>query len=178
MKVVHTILAALLCGLPAILGACSNDPKAGYTLQRPHEKGIRSVAVPIWTRGADVYRRELEFRVTEALQKRIEQDTDYKVLPRDRADTELTGTIDRISQRPLSFDPDIARPREMEITMILSFTWTDLRTGKVLRRRSNFRVAGTYLPPSPPFGEDFFLGSEDVVNNVARRIVEQMEQDW
>jgi hypothetical protein len=106
-------------------------------------------------------------------------DTDYKVVPRQRADTLLTGSIDRVSQRPLTFNPDTGRPRELEITLVFSFTWRDLRPGRAgdLKRRENVRVAGTYLP-SEPFGETFFQGYEDVVNKAARRIVEEMEQDW
>lgn len=116
-------------------------------------------------------------RLTEAVVKRLELDTQYKVTDKSRADTELRGTIDRVSQRVLSFNPDSGLPREKELTVTVSFTWTDLRSGKVLAQRRSFRQAGTYIPPQP-FGEDFFQGSEDVVNKLAKRIVEQMETDW
>ena len=86
----------------------------------------------------------------------------------------MTGTIDQIVQRALSTNPDTGRPREMEITFFVSFKWTDLRNGEVLVERTNFRVAGTYLP-EPGFSEDFFQGGEDVINRLAARVVEQME---
>lgn len=173
-RVLWLLLAGAVAGLPC---GCADDPTVGWTADRPHVRGIKTVAVPIWTLGRNVYRRGLEFDLTEALKKRIEQDTKYKVTSRSRADTLLTGTIDSIEQRALSGNPDTGRPREIEITMVLSFTWTDLRSGKALKQKSNFRVAETYLP-SEPFGEEFYQGYEAVANRAARRIVEQMERDW
>jgi hypothetical protein len=164
----------LLLGMLVLSAGCSNDPTEGYSVAPLYRGGIRSVSVPIWTVGKDVYRRELEFRLTEAIQKQIALDTPYKVTSRARADTEITGTIDLIIQQPLSINPDTGVPREMSVTMVVSFKWTDLRDGKVILERSNFRVSATYLP-SEPFSEDFFWGSEDLINRLAARVVEQME---
>ncbi len=149
----------------------------GYTNENTYRSGIKTVHVPVWTRGKEVYRRELEIRLTEALQKRIELDTPYKVVSKDRADTELSGQIHRIQQRVLSKNPDTGRAREMEATFHCRFVWKDLRNGKVLVEHTNFCVADTYIPASP-VSEDFFQGSESLINRLARRIVETMEKDW
>ena len=167
----------LLAGVLAAAGGCATDPTKGYTTKSQYVEGVKTIAVPIWTRGKEVYRRGIEMRLTEALVKRIELDTPYKVTAKSRADTEIRGKIDRISQRVLSFNPDTGMAREKEITLTVSFTWTDLRSGKVLAKRGNFRQAGTYIPLDP-LGEDFFQGSEDVVNKLAVRIVEQMAAEW
>jgi hypothetical protein len=159
------------------LAGCSSDPARGYSFANQYQENIRTVAVPIFDIGKDVYRRGLEFRLTEALVKRIELDTPYKVVEKKRADTELRGRIEQVEQRVLSFNPDTGLPREAEITFTVSFTWTDLRSGKVLASQSRFRQAGTYLPQRP-IGEDFFQGSEDVINRLARRVVEHMEKPW
>ena len=148
-----------------------------YTTDNQYRPGIKSVFVPIWTRGPEVYRRELEMQLSEALVKRIELDTPYKTSTKDRADTELSGKIMRISQQVLSKNPDTGRPRELEVTFVLSFTWKDLRTGKILVERTNFRIADTYIPHEP-VSEDFFQGSQAAFSRIARRIVEQMEADW
>jgi len=169
------LLLAAAC--PAVLSGCATDPATGWTFKRPHVAGVRTVAVPIWTRARGIYRRGLEFRVTEAVKKQIERDTEYKITSRARADTLLTGTLDSIVTRSLAGNPDTGWPREIEITLVMSFTWTDLRTGKAIRQKSNVRVAGTYLP-SEPFGQEFFQGFEDVANKAARRVVEHMEADW
>ncbi len=164
--------------MACVVGGClSNDPATGYTTTSQYRQGIRTVAAPIWTRGKDVYRRDVEIRLTESIIKRIELDTPYKVTTKSQADTILTGTIDLISQQTLSFDPDSGVPREMQVTFSVSFKWEDLRTGKTLVKRKNFQVAGVYLPPAP-FSEDFFEGSADLMDKLARRIVETMEADW
>ncbi len=152
----------------ALLAGC------GYTMDPPFPRQYKTVAVPIWARGRDVYRQNIEFQVTEAVQKRIEAYTPYRIERKGRADTELTGSLDQIIQRPLSINPDTGLPREMEITFVVSFKWVELATGRVIVQKRNFRVAGTYYPQGP-LHEDFFLGSQDVVNKLAERVVECME---
>ena len=159
------------------LAGCNVDPSVGYTTANQYRPGIRSVSVPIWTRGKDVYRRELEMRLTEAIVKRIETDTPYKVTTRARADTLLTGRIDEIVQQVMSTNPDTGRARELELTIEVSFTWKDLRTGEILVDRENFRIARPYIVDEP-IAEDFFEGSAYLINQLAKRIVEQMEAEW
>ncbi|MBN1941973.1 MAG: hypothetical protein JW849_01650 [Phycisphaerae bacterium] len=164
------LLVALACGL---IGC---EPM-GYTARNAYRKNIRTVAVPIWTRGKDIYRREVEIRLTEAIAKRVELDTPYKITNRQKADTLLTGTIDKIEQATTSFNPDTGVPREIAVTFHVSFQWEDLRSGAILVKKEDFPVSAVYLPTAP-FNEDFFLGSEDLMERLARRIVETMEADW
>lgn len=170
------MMVMLILLLGGLLEGCG-DGSSGYTMQPPYRSDIKTVAVPIWVRGKDVYRRELEFRLTESIVKQIELCTPYKVTCREKADTLLEGTIDLVSQRVTSFDPNTGQPREKEILMTVSFTWTDLRTGEVLAKRTKYVITSNYIPPLP-FNEDFFEGSEDAINRLARRVVEQMEEDW
>jgi hypothetical protein len=167
-------ISLLLTITAAGLGGCES---MGYTAQNHYRKNIRTVAVPIWTRGKDVYRREVEDRLTKALAKRIELDTPYKITDRQKADTLLTGSIDRINQATTSFNPDTGTPREIAVTFYVSFTWEDLRSGAILVKKTNFAVSDVYLPPGP-FNEGFFLGSEALMERLAQRIVETMESDW
>ncbi|MBI5726016.1 MAG: hypothetical protein HZA50_18800 [Planctomycetes bacterium] len=172
-----TLTATMIaCGCDSTVRSGSSDDSGvfGYTTDSPYRKNVRSVFVPIWKVGREVYRRQVEYRLTEALKKQILM-TDYKISDKPRADTELTGTIERIDQRVLSFNPDSGDPRETEVTIVVSFTWTDLRTGEVLAERKNFSVADKYFPEKP-LNEDFFQGSEQAINNLANRIVEQMER--
>ena len=157
------LLASLL-----VLGGC------GYSFDSLYPTQYKTVCAPMWTRGKDVYRQGIEMRITEAVQKRIEGFTKYRLAPKARADTELTGSLDQVVQRPLSMNPDTNRPREMAVTFVVRFKWVDLATGRTIVERSDFRVEGTYYP-TDPLGEDFFLGSEDVVNRLAERVVQQME---
>ena len=173
-------LLTLLLGVPLLFmgsGCLNDDATSGYTARNHYRPGIQTVAVPIWTRGKDVYRRNLEIDLTAALVKRIELDTPYKVTKKNRADTILTGSIDVIIQRVLSFNPDTGQPREKEVTFTVSFEWKDLRTGKNVVVRKNFDVAVVYLPDAP-YNENFFLGSQKLMDKLALRIVETMETDW
>ena len=172
LKTLKTLTVCVL--LWSAFACCGCGP---YTMKDQYRPGIKTVFVPIWTRGTEVYRRELEMRLTKALVQRIELDTPYKTTTKDRADTELRGQIKLISQRILSRNPDTGLPREIEAIFTLDFTWKDLRNGKVLVEHSNFQAVDNYMPDCP-FNEDFFQGSEAAINRIARRVVETMEAEW
>lgn len=172
-----SLAICLLAVLTAALSGCSSDPNAGYSLQSLYPTDVKSVAVPMWEVGEDVYRRELQTRLSEALTKRIEMDTPYKVTKAERADTELRGKIDVVSQRVLSYNPSSGLPREKELSLKLSFTWKDLRTGKVLAEQPGIIIADAYISEAP-LESDFFQGSEKVINEAARRVVEHLEAPW
>ena len=153
------------------------DGQGAYTLRNHYRTDVSSIHVPIWTRGKDVYRRELEYRLTEAVIKRIQMDTPYIITERARADSELVGQIHLVEQGVLSRNPDTGDTLEQEVDMIIGFTWRDLNTGEVIVERVALRVTGAYIPHEP-LGEDFFQGSQDVIEKAARLVVEHMEADW
>jgi hypothetical protein len=171
------LVVTAIVSAAVLAGGCAKDGRSGYTMTDQYRPGIKTVAVDVWQRGNEVYRRDIEIRATEAVVKRIEQDTPYKVTSKSRADTLLTGSVDNVEQRVLSFDPNTGLPRESELTLVVSFTWTDLRTGKTIVQRKKMKVSGTYTREDP-ITEDFFQGSEGVVNRLARRVVETMEAPW
>jgi outer membrane lipopolysaccharide assembly protein LptE/RlpB len=163
----------------AILTAIGGSAGCGYTLKSQYPDDVKTVAVPIFQRAERVYRRDIEFDLTEAVVKRIEQDTPYKVVDRSRADTELRGAIERVDQHIGSFDPDTGVPRDLMLTITVSYVWEDLRPGRPPVRSRNPRLTVTtdYIIHGP-VNEDFFVGNQDVVNRLAQRIVEGMEADW
>lgn len=167
----------LAIGWLGLVAGCASDGSAGYTTASLYREDIATVAVPIWHRGAEVYRRNLEDRLTEAIVKRIELDTPYKVTDTSKADTLLEGRIVSVSQRQLGIDPDTGRPRDLELQLSVDFTWTDLRTGEILAEERNFRASAVYYPTGA-LDEDFFEGSTDAINRLALRIVERMEKPW
>ena len=169
----------LLSLIVLVAAGCTNsDPTKGWTIASQYRPGIRTVAVPIWTRGAKEFRRDIEIRLTEAVCKTIEAETPYKIVQdRGRADTLLTGTLRQVRQHVLSFEPRTGTAREIQMTMVVDFTWSDLRTGEVLAEAKAMKVSAEYIPLAP-FSEDFFQGSEDALNRVALRVVEQMHNPW
>jgi hypothetical protein len=169
-------LALAACLALAWPTGCS-EPLAGYSFERPYPSDVETVFVKMATRGPGVYRRGLEFRVTEAVCKQLELDTPYRIASAADADTQLTLGVELVRQGVLSHNPDTGRPQELEVTLVAEYEWKDLRDGRVRRQARNLRVSGAYAPPAP-MGEDFFLGSEDAVNRLAKRVVEQLERDW
>lgn len=165
---VRTLVAVGLLALTAAMVGCES----------PYREDIRTVAVPIWYRGSDVYRRDVEFRLTEAIVKRIELDTPYKVVAdRSQADTVLEGTIVEIEGTSLVHNPRTGAPRSSQARIVVEYKWIDLRTGEVLAERTNLSEQGTFYPASP-LREDFYEGSADGINRLAERIVETMEKPW
>jgi hypothetical protein len=121
------------------------------------------------------FRRDMEFQLTEALQKRILMDTDYKLADKARADTVLSGQVLEVRQATLGTDFRSDLPRETQATIFVSFQWKDLRTGKTLVDQPRFAQAVDYIRP---VGENFFQASQEGVDDLAERIVEQMQIDW
>ncbi len=156
-----------------ILSAVSG---CGYSVGHDEmfDTGIRTVHVPIF-QNKD-FRRGLEFQLTEALVKAIELKTPYKTTSDQRkADTVLTGEIREVRQGTLGLDFKTHMPRETQATVITSFRWKDLRTGKVLVDMPVITQSVDYIQP---VGENFYEASQQAMNALAERIVEKMEKPW
>lgn len=172
-------MAVLTCAgcVLALTGCMNPDPSQGYTTRSQFRQDVKTVTVPIWRRGTQEFRRDFEIKLTEALVKRIEAETPYKVVDKSRADSILEGTLQSIKQHVLSFDPRTGQAREIQVRLTVDFTWKNLRTGEVMVEKKNFPVTADYIPLSP-FREDVFLGTQDALNELAIRIVEQLADKW
>ena len=73
------------CLLVLLLSGC------GYTVGNGFSPDIKTVSVPIFEN--DTYRRGLEYQLTEAVQKEIQNRTPYRLARGTDADTRLTGRI-------------------------------------------------------------------------------------
>jgi len=145
----------------------------GYRTDRPFRRDVKTVAVEIFDNKD--FRRGLELQLTEALSKRIEAETPYKLAKRETADTLITGEVKEVRQSTLGNDFRNALPRETAATMIVAFQWKDLRTGEILLDRPAFAQTVDYVRP---LGEDFYHASQRICDRMAERMVEQMEADW
>lgn len=158
-----------------LLGGCGmhSGDGGGWHWSTTYRQDIHSVAVPIFT--TRDYHRGVEFQLTDALVKKIEEFTPYKVEPRERADTLLEGEIVSIQTTTLQLDPYTATPQEEQYSIIVNFTWKDLHTGKVLMTRQNFQQTTSYFPT---LGEGQWVGSENTVDRLSLGIVHEMEGAW
>ena len=149
----------------------------GYKIGTMHRTDVKSIVIPAWTRGSGVYRRGLEMRLTKAIVTRIQLDTRYRLTNEAKADTKLTGELTNVRQQIVAINTDTGGARAKEVTFTVSFKWVDLRNGEDIVVRENFDIRGRYIT-AEPFGETFFQGSQEVIDEAAQRIVEQLEDAW
>lgn len=167
-----TILAVAGLLLPGGCGYTTDRQAVIRTTNSKNER-IRTVALDVFQ--TKEFRRGLELQLTEALAKRIEAETPFKLAKKDRADTILTGEIIEVRQATIGRDFRTVTPRETTASVIVSFQWKDLRSGEVLMDRPRFVQAVDYIRP---VGEDFHHASQRAMDRLAERIVEQMESEW
>lgn len=160
-------LAAGVVGAAVVLSGC------GYSARRPFPKDVRTVHVEMFA--SREFRRGIEFDLTEALAKRIQQDTPYRLAERERADTVLTGEVKEFRQAALVSDFRTGLPREIAGVLVVSFRWRDQRTGEILAENENLLQHVEYIP-SLDEGEP--IGLSRAIERMAERIVEQMESPW
>ena len=159
--------------LPALAIGSSCVTGCGYSTKRPFPADIQTVHVEMLH--SKEFRRELEFRLTEAITKRIEMDTPYRVAPRRTADALLSGEVLAVDNRTFGDDFDTDLPREIGSTMVVRFRFKDLRTGEILVERPQFVYQTSYIPS---VGETFAQGVTRAVDGMAEQIVETMETAW
>ncbi len=135
-------VGVLALALPACEGE-GNFTLLGYTTAPNYSSNVHTVHVPIF-KNLTLY-RGLEFDLTAALVREIEQTTPFKVVGcREGADTEIVGSILTYTKNMLNRN-QLNEVREAEMVMTVSVVWKDLRTGEVL---SQPRPRGE--PPPPP----------------------------
>ena len=121
------------------------------------------------------FRRRLEMQLTEALRKEIDRNTPYRNTEKTRADTVLSGEILEVRQSPLGRDFRTDLPRQLAATIVVSYRWKDMRTGKILVENQEFAQTVDYVPA---LDETFSMASEEGMNKLARKIVDSMETAW
>jgi outer membrane lipopolysaccharide assembly protein LptE/RlpB len=151
----------------ASLGGC------GYTTERPFTPEVSTIHVEMFS--TRDFRRNLEYELTEAVIKRIEMDTDYRVSDKKTADTVLSGEIVQVRQNTMGNDFRTDLPRETSVTFVVSFRWKDQHTGRILAERQRFQVTTTYIPP---LGETFSDAGMRGLEGVAEQLVEALESPW
>ena len=160
-----TLTSLVCCGY-------TTDREKIYRTTNTQKNPIRTVAVDVF--GSKEFRRGLELQLTEAVKKRLNSDSPYRLANKEYADTLLSGEIKEVRQSTIGRDFRNVLPRETVQTVVVSFKWKDLRTGEVLVDRPNFVQSVDYIRP---LHEDFYHASERAMDRMAERIVEQMESD-
>ncbi|MCA9266965.1 MAG: hypothetical protein KDA41_00765 [Planctomycetales bacterium] len=168
-----------MLGWAALVGAvgCAGYQIGTGSLYRPD---VRTVHVPIFQ--SDSFRRQLGERLTEAVVKRIERVTPYKVVHTPYADSVLRGRV--VSDRKsIITESAFDEGRDVEVNLRVEASWTD-RNGNLLGGDFSqpvpavllsFSGSGHFLPEG---GQSYATAQQDAIERLAKQIVEQMEAPW
>lgn len=171
----HSLFIIRISSFILGLSLLSTLTACGYTTAELFPTEYRSVALPILD-NRTAY-RGVEYDLTEAVIKQIEQRTPYKVTAPNRADTLIEGRIVRIDQRQLSRTRRGGLPQEIEVMLVADLTWKNLRSGEVIIERKGFTTVGQHFP-TQPVGEPFEIAQHAAVERMAEQLVSEMRADW
>ncbi|WP_145177511.1 LPS assembly lipoprotein LptE [Rubripirellula lacrimiformis] len=166
----------LVSGL-LVSGGCATYRFGSASLFRP---GIRTIHVPIVRN--ETFRHDLGVRLTEALQKEIEDRTPYKVTHDPNADSTLVCRVINESKRVLT-ETDTDDPRALDAAISVRASWTG-RGGELLMQNAitptgefaiGFGQDSRFVPEA---GQSVDSAMQVAIENLAERIVSQMEMRW
>lgn len=149
----------------------------GYRMGRAFEPEIQSVYVPIFESESD--RRGLEFQLTEAVHKEIQNRTPFRLVSEPLADTQLIGKIVNARKRVLG-ETRFDDPRELQMSLEVQVRWENLKTGEILAEKrvpistENFRLIER-AEFAPEVGQSMATATQQLVTRMAEDIVDMME---
>jgi hypothetical protein len=146
----------------------------GYSNESLFPQDVSTVCVQMFDNRT--FRRGVEFELSDALAKRIEAETPYKIVSStDRADTVISGQIVSINESALSLERQLGGVLEREVALQAVVNWKNMKTGELLIANQQVAASASY---STYQKQDFGYASNLAANNLARKIVELMEKKW
>jgi len=168
------ILSCSLFGFGLAAALCGCAEMAGYSNQSLYSDEVSSVYVEMFDNRS--FRRGVEYQLSDALAKRIEAETPYKIISnRDRAESVISGQIVSVVQSVISRERQTGRALEREVQLHAVVNWKNLKTGELLIDDRSVTASASY---SEWQNQGFRYASTLAANNLARGIVELMEKKW
>ncbi len=174
-KTRKTVLVASLSVITvSFLILCGCEKMSGYSNQSLFEENITSVYVEMFDNQS--FQRGIEYELTDALAKRIEAETPYKVISsRNRADTVITGQITSAEKSLLSSERQTGRPMEKQTDLTAVVSWKNLKTGQLIIDNASVSASASY---SEWQKQSARYAAALTANKLAEKIVELMEKEW
>ena len=116
----------------------------------------------------------LEMELTERIKNEIARRTPLELRVEDEADTVLDATIRAVRPTVLlrnSRDEVLSE----RVNILVSFVWTDRRTGRVIARADNLQRPTEFLTAR---GESFTTATRRSFDYIAEQIVENMQEGF
>lgn len=149
----------------------------GYIVGSEFPSEVRSVYVPVFD--SNLFRRGVEFQLTEAVQREIQMRTPYRLVKEPQADTKLTGKLVEY-RKDLLGETKFDDPRELQLSLVVEMRWEDLRTGEILAEQliplsTDALLLTSTAELAPEVGHSLATSQQDAVDRLARQIVNAME---
>jgi hypothetical protein len=168
---VWLLLPFFVCTLNS---GCGKGGLESYRNEWIYPEDITTVYVEMFDTSS--FRRGYEYILTDAICKRLEAQTPYKIVSdMDQADTVLSGQLGSIGSHVLATDRFSGTPLERETNVIVSVRWKNLKTGELLLNNERAHAFASY---STQLGQDFDYSAKVALNRVAEKVVELMEESW
>jgi len=172
VRFVSAISFGLVIAVCLVFSGCVE--MGGYCGESLFPEEVNSVYVEMFDSRS--FRRGVEYELSDALAKRIEAETPYKIVSdRNRADTVISGQILSISESWLSSEREVGRALEKELELRAVVNWKNLKTGELLIDNQSVSASASF---SEWQNQGFGYASTLAANNLARKIVELMEKQW
>jgi hypothetical protein len=152
-----------------------DDGFFGWHVQAPFDTSdVKTVFVFFKTQS---FRRDIQLQLVEAVEKEISLRTPYRVVgdPK-KADSLLSGTI-TYSDKNLVVEAPTNLPRQLNATISIRVNWTHNPPNEVEKNRLPTLVSET-INFVPEVGETSMTAFYEVVQSIAKQIVDMMEQPW
>jgi len=151
LKLNKIIISIFLClsGISAlaVIGGCGGE----YSNTWLYPEDISSVYVEMFDSRS--FRRNHEFDLTDAICKRIEAQTPYKIVSdRNTADSVLSGQITSIGRNIITYERNTGKTFEEAARVSVSFSWLNLNSNEMLVDNQTVTAAESY---SKFFDQDF-----------------------
>jgi len=163
------VVCLLLC---VGVGGCAGI--GGYSQQSLYPENVGSVCVHMFDNRT--FWRHVEYDLTDALSKRIEAQSPYKIVSNEnRADTVISGQIMQIGKSVLVTDRETGHALENELQIQAVVNWKNLKTGELLLDSRMITASASY---STYLDQGQGYASMLATNKLAERIVELMQSPW
>ena len=163
--------------LTIVLPGCA---RYQFGLTNLYRNDIRTVHVPIVR--SDSLRPDVGVRLTELLQKRIEERTPFKIVSDSTADSVLVCRLTSDTKQVVT-ETRTDEPRVLKSVMTVDCSWTD--------RRGNVLMENRFLPPGevslyfaqnaniiPEAGQSLATSQQQAMERLVDHIVDQLESRW
>ncbi|MBN1973174.1 MAG: hypothetical protein JW787_06015 [Sedimentisphaerales bacterium] len=174
-KYIKQIPLFYLCSIGFVLLICQGcGIFSGYSSESIYPDDVKTVCLKMFDN--QTFRRGVEYELSDALAKRIEAETPYKIVSsQDYADTVISGQIKYIGEFVLTTERQSGHVLEKEVELRAVVNWKNLKTGELLIENRTINASASY---SEYQQQDFKYGSNLAANNLAQNIVELMEKKW